>query len=755
MRKMFKPFLMILLTTIVLVPSGWEDPIASAADSSETVTVFQETFAGGQGAATQSGGAALTQETDKVFEGNDDGSALYVSNRSHDYDAADFKFSDMGLVSGKTYTVTASVYVDSHVAVPSGAQAAMLTVDSYGNWTSAAMSAGDAVLLTKEFTADTSQDTALRIQSNEAGAAVPFYIGEITVTEQTASNGGDMDPPRPPAEVFDTIAFEDQDAGGFVGRGGNETLTVTDEANHTEGGSYALKVEGRSETWNGPALRVESYVDKGAEYKISAWVKLIDPALSQLQLSTQVGNGGSANYVTLDAKTVSADDGWVYFEGTYRYNSVGGEYLTIYVESSSNKTASFYIDDISFESTGSGAISIQEDLLPLKDAYSNDFLIGNAISAEDLDGVRLQLLKQHHNTATAGNAMKPDALQPAKGEFTFTAADQMVDKVLSEGMQMHGHVLVWHQQTPAWMNTTADGEDNSIDLGREEALTNMSTHIETVMEHFGDKVISWDVVNEAMNDNPQNPDDWEGSLRESSWKSAIGSDYVEQAFMAARAVLDAHPEWSIKLYYNDYNLDNQNKAKAVYRMVKELNETYAETHPGKKLIDGIGMQGHYNVNTNPDNVRLSLEKFISTGVTISISELDVQAGSSYELSEKLANAQGYLYAQLFELYHEHASSIERVTFWGMDDNTSWRASTNPLLFDKDLQAKPAYYGVIDPASFIAEHPPEQTEANEGTAVFGTPSIDGIADSVWNKAESMEINRFQMAGGVRNSQDVVG
>lgn len=108
----------------------------------------------------------------------------------------------------------------------------------------------------------------------------------------------------------------------------------------------------------------------------------------------------------------------------------------------------------------------------------------------------------HHNVATAGNAMKPDALQPTKNNFTFTAADTIVDKVLAEGMQMHGHVLVWHQQSPAWLNTTTDADNNTIPLGRDEALMNLQTHIQTVMEHFGDKVISWDVVNEAMSDNP-------------------------------------------------------------------------------------------------------------------------------------------------------------------------------------------------------------------------------------------------------------
>lgn len=745
MNQTMKRAFMLLIAAMLLLPAGWPVNVTKAgtAASDDTVTVYHEDFASGIGQAVQSGGATLTYVSGKVFTGNEDGGALYISNRVNNWDAADFRFSDMGLTNGKTYTAHVTIYVDADVSLPADAKAALQTVDSYGNYAETDYVAGQAVTLTKEFTVDTSADRALRINSNAAGAAVPYYIGDIRITEADSSGGGEQ-PPRDPALPFTTITFEDQTTGGFTGRAGTETLTVTNEANHTPGGAYALKVEGRTNTWHGPSLRVEKYVDQGAEYKISAWVKLIEPASSQIQLSTQIGDGSSANYVQLSSKTINTGDDWVQFEGTYRYNSVGGEFLTIYVESSNNATASFYIDDIRFEPTGSGPIEIQKDLVPIKTAYQDDFLIGSAISAEDLEGVRLELLNMHHNVATAGNAMKPDGLQPTKGNFTFTAADALVDQVLAEGMQMHGHVLVWHQQSPAWMNTTTDAQGNTVPLSRAEALANLRTHIQTVMEHFGDRVISWDVVNEAMNDNPGNPSDWQASLRETPWKTAIGADYVEQAFLAAREVLDQHPEWNIKLYYNDYNEDNQNKAQAIYHMVKALNDKYALTHPGKLLIDGIGMQGHYNVNTNPENVRLSLERFISLGVEISITELDIQAGSNYELSEKLANAQGYLYAQLMQLFKAHADHIARVTFWGLDDGTSWRSSTNPLLFDKNLQAKPAYYGVIDPAKFIEEHQPDVSEANQSTALYGTPAVDGAVDAIWNQAPAMPIERYQTA-----------
>ena len=534
------------------------------------------------------------------------------------------------------------------------------------------------------------------------------------------------------------IDFEDRTTQGFSGRGGSEVLTVTDEANVTAGGGYSLKVTNRSETWHGPSLRIEKYVEEGAEYKFSVYVRLIEPASTQIILSTQIGSGESASYFNIAQQNVSASAGWVKLEGPYRYVAAD-DYITIYVESSS-PNASFYIDDVTAEQTGKAVSGIQTDLVPIKDVYKNDFLIGTAISLQDTYGKRLELLKMHHDVVTFGNEMKPESLQRTKGKFTFSTADRMVENVQKAGLRIHGHTLVWHQQSPMWMNQSS----KDVYLGREEALENLRTHIRTVMEHFGDKVISWDVVNEAMNDNPSNPEDWRKALRKSPWYYAIGDDYVEQAFLAAREVLDEHPEWDIKLYYNDYNLDNQNKARAVYSMVKELNEKYQKSHPGKLLIDGIGMQGHYSLNTNPTNVELSLERFISLGVEVSITELDIMAGTNHELTEKEAIQQGYLYAELFRIFKKYSDHIVRVTFWGMDDGTSWRASMNPTLFDRNLQAKPAYYGVIDPEKFMSENKLEYLESNRSIARYGTPVIDGETDDIWSRAPALQISRYQMA-----------
>ncbi|MDR2808137.1 MAG: endo-1,4-beta-xylanase [Spirochaetaceae bacterium] len=514
----------------------------------------------------------------------------------------------------------------------------------------------------------------------------------------------------------------------FEPRGGVELLTVTDELSYT--GSFSLRVENRSKAWHGPSINAAPYLSSGREYEISCWVRLISPERTELQLSTQIGQGDGASYHSVAKKAIAVQDGWVQYTGTYRYTNLSSGYITLYIESPSDATASFYIDDLRLTELAAPLISL-EDLPPLKSRYEPSFLIGNIASNADLEGVRFDLLSRHFNVITAENGMKPSSLQALKGEFTFADADELVNGFLARGIQVHGHTLAWHQQSPEWMNYEG--------ISRAEALENLVTHAKTVAAHFKGRVISWDVLNEAINDNPQNPDDWRGALRQTPWYKAVGDEYISILFQAVR---EADPD--AKLYYNDYNLDNQNKAQAVYAMVKELNEQYPDVG-GRPLIDGIGMQGHYRVNTNPKTVALSLERFASLGVEVSITELDIQAGADSALSASESLQQAALYGSLFTLFKDYAQSIARVTFWGLDDASSWRASANPTLFDKNLQAKPAFYAVSDPETFIAQNPQlSPKETLRSAALFGSPELDGAADPIWENAPVLPISQYLMA-----------
>jgi len=114
------------------------------------------------------------------------------------------------------------------------------------------------------------------------------------------------------------------------------------------------------------------------------------------------------------------------------------------------------------------------------------------------------------------------------------------------------------------------------------------------------------------------------------------------------------------------------------------------------------MQGHYSLATDPADVQASMESFISLGLEISVSELDVRASTDGKLAEDYLDAQAYQYARLFNVFKANAAHIKRVTFWGLDDSQSWLNAERPLIFDERLKAKPAYYGVVEPERIIAE-----------------------------------------------------
>jgi len=347
--------------------------------------------------------------------------------------------------------------------------------------------------------------------------------------------------------------------------------------------------------------------------------------------------------------------------------------------------------------TSKGSASAKQEIPALKDVYKDYFPIGNIINGRYMMGEYLELLTTHFNTVTAENQMKPDQMAPRErnGQYNFGPADNLVDGMEDYGIKVHGHTLVWHKQTHAWMTTGTPAQ----------VRENMVRHINTVMAHYKGKVLSWDVVNEGVREriNPGDQDlSWKTQLREDSgWFKALGADYIELAFRTARA---ADPD--VELYYNDYNLDNQRKVQVTVNMIKDINDKYKAEGNKRNLIVGVGMQAHYGTSTGASNVRSSIEKFINIGIKVAISELDVEirsvgsgsfgAGKNSRTTDIEQRIQALTYAQLFNVFKDYKDHITRVTMWGMDDEFSWKSLGNPCLWDGELNLKQAFWAVVDP-----------------------------------------------------------
>jgi endo-1,4-beta-xylanase len=382
----------------------------------------------------------------------------------------------------------------------------------------------------------------------------------------------------------------------------------------------------------------------------------------------------------------------------------------------------------------------------LKDAFKDHFPIGAAVNRSMMTGsagfrrsaeqnaADVALLKQQFNQITAENDTKWQLIHPREGAdgYDFAPTDALVSFGLSNNMQVVGHTLVWHSQTPNWVfagtnppppsatnaapavaaNTNAPttnqfgrgrfgpgfgggfGRYTGPRASRDELLQRMRDHIHTVVGRYKGRIQVWDVVNEALADGTGT-----NVLRSSLWSEIIGPDFIAKAFQYAH---EADPKAILR--YNDYGLENPVKRKRLISLIKELQAQKVPVH-------AIGSQAHVNVATTFETMDQALTEMATLGLPIHITELDVnsarggQRGFGADIANNASTTQGGLvsdadkkladaYAGIFRAFVKHRDSVKMVTFWGVNDANSWRAQGKPLLFDGNNQSKPAFDAVI-------------------------------------------------------------
>lgn len=350
----------------------------------------------------------------------------------------------------------------------------------------------------------------------------------------------------------------------------------------------------------------------------------------------------------------------------------------------------------------------------LKQAFDGDFVVGAALSERQVMGEApeaLALVEKQFNSITPENLLKWESVHPEPDVYNFAPADKFVEFGEKNNMFIVGHTLVWHNQTPRWVFEDKDGKP----VDREELLKRLREHIHTVVGRYKGRIHGWDVVNEAIEVDAK--DDTKGSWRETRWREIIGPDYIEKAFEYAH---EADPD--AELYYNDYDEWKPGKREYYTKIVKDLKAKGIR-------IDGIGMQAHWGFGyPSLDEIDAMFRDLNRLGVKLMITELDINVlpnpqsnigadvnvrfqdrpefnpypnGLPEEIEQKFTKR----YAEIFELFYKHRDSLDRVTFWGVDDGQSWLSywpiagRTNyPLLFDRKFQPKPAYGEVIKVAS---------------------------------------------------------
>jgi len=312
---------------------------------------------------------------------------------------------------------------------------------------------------------------------------------------------------------------------------------------------------------------------------------------------------------------------------------------------------------------------------PLRDAaQSAGKLVGAAVQSGLLaDGRYSGVLSRHFNYLTAEYEMKWDAIERTRGANNFAAGDAIVAYGQGNGMKIKGHALIWHGSVPSWVGS----------LSTADLRVAFEDHIRAVADHFRGRVVAWDVVNEAV------ADDGSG-LRDTVFRQKLGDQYIADAFRLAR---QADPQ--ALLFYNDYGGEGLNqKSNRIYDLVQGLR---AQGVP----IDGVGLQMHVSASNAPSeaNVAANVSRLAALGLLVNISEMDVRI-RDLPAATRL-ETQRTAYRTLVSVCVAEPR-CDAVTFWGFTDAHSWIdaqfGADDPLLFDDNYAAKPAYSGVFDALS---------------------------------------------------------
>jgi endo-1,4-beta-xylanase len=308
------------------------------------------------------------------------------------------------------------------------------------------------------------------------------------------------------------------------------------------------------------------------------------------------------------------------------------------------------------------------------------------------------LVERECNLIVAENEMKWQGIEPAKGKLQFAAPDEMIAWAKSKDMAVRGHNLFW--QAEKWVPGWVAKENFGSDLGRDtkrgvEAL--MRTHVRSVCQHFGDTVVSWDVVNEAV-------DPADGKLRQNILTRPLGA--TEQIDLAFHLAHEYAPH--AQLVYNDYMRGDAGSAKHRAGVLTLLADLKKRGTP----INALGLQSHIGSWDETDKGRsdlLAWRKFLDEvsgmGYDLLITELDV---NDRRLPADIAKRDAGVAAATRD-YLDVTLSYPRlrdILVWGMSDNISWlqtwdeaprtdKLAQRPTPYDAQLRAKPMRQAIAD------------------------------------------------------------
>jgi endo-1,4-beta-xylanase len=302
-------------------------------------------------------------------------------------------------------------------------------------------------------------------------------------------------------------------------------------------------------------------------------------------------------------------------------------------------------------------------------AQNCDFKIGSSLSP---DGVvqsadYRNVVAQHFNLLVPAGTMKIHNIRTTPTTWDFSRGDRAVEFAQQHNQSVRGHTLCWHLSVADWMKELSSSELEKV----------LRDYIFETVGRYRGKVQSWNVLNEAINDN--------GRARPSLWKKI--ENFIPKCYQWAH---EADPD--AELLYCDYRVHTVGRWKAVSKMVREMQSSDIPIH-------GIGLQLHHDMfrSLAISSVRLTgaILDLRKLGMNVHVAEVTVAIQPPIQ---NLPDAVKYkmhaaAYRQLIKA--SLLGGAKSFSIWGCADPFAEHvpAEATPGIFDAAFQPKPAYFAL--------------------------------------------------------------
>ena len=299
------------------------------------------------------------------------------------------------------------------------------------------------------------------------------------------------------------------------------------------------------------------------------------------------------------------------------------------------------------------------------------------------DGAFSDLFKYECRMLTTEVEVKLPNVQPVPGQWDFRAADLLLDYAAANNMAYRGHCLLWSSVLPKWFAPMANAEN---------AEGIVTEYIHKTCSRYTGRVISWDVVNEAITDGDEAAED---GLRMGPLLGLMGPQYLDIAFKAAH---EADPKALLCLNQDavEYDVDSQD-----YRREKTLGQL-RRLLDAKVPIHALGIQSHLEpgwLKFTPEVLSKFLDDVAALGLKIFVTELDVvDRRLPADIAERDQGAADAM-REFLAVVLPHPA-VAMINTWGLSDRYNWIQDSGmrrkdgrrsrAQLFDDDLAPKPVY-----------------------------------------------------------------